>query len=499
MYKVLIIDDEIEQREKIYKRIFDKAFQITLISNKEEEIVNVLKNNLFDGIVLDSTLTSGAVTMKVQQCIKKFNGAVILVSDKREFDDSDRGDNQICDCISLRPLFNCIEAFNKEDDDEQKKILKAIENGIIKDIQDRTRVAIRNVVGYKDNQKNNKLSICHIADLQFGDPSANEFDLNVFFTRLTTYLRDREPKPDLVVIAGDIVFSGKKEEFALAESHIVPFLESIYGEEYHKHLIMVPGNHDYNYSSYLSDKNISETVEESVSNKDYLTPSDFKKFIAPDSASYYFCDFASRMTKNTDYWSLPLKIENRQLMPYGYRILGISNASEYQALNLEKGSKRYILNTEGLNVDQAAGQKQPPTIAVGHISPTDLGYKNVCPSTGIICNKFYEKQCREESQCRKWATSQVFLEAYNSVVYLYGHKHFASCEISDDNKRLFVAAGTPSGIDSEMTFNIIEIEDNKEVDMLTLIVNSVNSASISMAKCEKYKYIKSDKKWEKDK
>lgn len=186
-------------------------------------------------------------------------------------------------------------------------------------------------------------------------------------------------------------------------------------------------------------------------------------------------------------------------MPYGYRILGISNASEYQALNLEKGSKRYILNTEGLNVDQAAGQKQPPTIAVGHISPTDLGYKNVCPSTGIICNKFYEKQCREESQCRKWATSQVFLEAYNSVVYLYGHKHFASCEISDDNKRLFVAAGTPSGIDSEMTFNIIEIEDNKDVDMLTLIVNSVNSASISMAKCEKYKYIKSDKKWEKDK
>ena len=211
MYKVLIIDDEIEQREKIYKRIFDKAFQITLISNKEEEIVNVLKNNLFDGIVLDSTLTSGAVTMKVQQCIKKFNGAVILVSDKREFDDSDRGDNQICDCISLRPLFNCIKAFNKEDDDEQKKILKAIENGIIKDIQDRTRVAIRNVVGYKDNQKNNKLSICHIADLQFGDPSANEFDLNVFFTRLTTYLRDREPKPDLVVIAGDIVFSGKKK------------------------------------------------------------------------------------------------------------------------------------------------------------------------------------------------------------------------------------------------------------------------------------------------
>ena len=246
MYRILIIDDEIEQREEIYKKLFDNVFQITLISNREEEIVNSLKDNLFDGIVLDSTLTSGAVTMKVQQCIKNFNGAVILVSDKREFDDSDRGDNQICDCISLRPLFNCIEALAKEKVTEQKNILKALESGIIKDIQDRIRSVIKSIVGYADNQKNNKLSICHIADLQFGDPEASEFALNVFFTRLTAYLSEREPKPDLVVIAGDITYSGKREEFAMAESHIIPFLESIYGEEYHKHLIVVPGNHDYN-------------------------------------------------------------------------------------------------------------------------------------------------------------------------------------------------------------------------------------------------------------
>lgn len=499
MYKILIIDDEIEQREKDYKEVFGVCFNITLISNSEAEIVGALENELFEGIILDSTLFSGTVSDKVRQSIKKFNGPIILISDKREFDESDREDSQILDCISLRPLFNCNEAISKEENDEQKSILDEIKNGIIKDIQDRTKAAINNIVGYKDNQKNSRLSICHIADLQFGDPEASEFDLNIFFTRLTTYLSERQPKPDLIVIAGDIVFSGKREEFELAESHLVPFLEALYGkEEYYKHLIIVPGNHDYNYSAFLSDKNESEMTEEDVPNKDHLTPKNFKKFIAPDSSSYYFRSFAFRMTQNTAYWTLPLKIENRQLMPYGYRIIGISNASEYQALNLEKGSKRYILNTEGLNVDYAAGKKQPPTIAVGHISPKDLGYKDVCSATGIQCNKFYEKQCREEAQCRKWATSQVFMEAYNAVIYLYGHKHFASCEISDDNKRLFIAAGTPSGIESEMTFNIIEITDNEDFDKLTLIVNSVNAARISMAKCEKYSYTKDEKKWKKD-
>lgn len=393
MYNLLIIDDEIEQRKEIYERIFNKVFKTRLISNSEEEILTALRDNLFDGIILDSTLTSGAVTMKVQQCIKDFNGPVVLVSDKREFDDSDRANEQIYDCISLRPIFNCIEARKQEKNSEQKEILVAIENGIIKDMQDRIRNAIKHLVGYGDNQKNSKLSICHIADLQFGDPAANAFDLNLFFTRLTTYLRDREPKPDLVVIAGDIVFSGKKEEYEVAESHIIPFLEAIYGiDEYHKHLIMVPGNHDYNYSSYLSDKSMSEVVTTGVSNKNFLVPSDFKKFIAPNSASYYFCNFAYRLTKDIKYWTLPLKIENRQLMQYGYRLIGVGNAAEYQTINADKGKKRYILNTEGLNVDKVAAQKQPPTITVGHISPKDLGYREVCESTETLCNKFYEKR-----------------------------------------------------------------------------------------------------------
>ena len=499
MYKILIIDDEIELRENIYKQIFAENFEITLLSNDESQIIHILNEKLFDGIVLDSTLTSGAVTMKVQQCIKKFRGAVLMVSDKREFDDTDREDSQICDCISLRPLFNCSEAISNEDNNEQKNILNAIMAGIIKDIQDRTKAAIKNIVGYKDNQKNKKLSICHIADLQFGDPSASEFDLQIFFTRLTTYLRDREPKPDLIVIAGDIVYSGKEKEFEMAEGHIVPFLEAIYGkEEYYKHLILVPGNHDYNYSAYWGDRNDSELLDINITDKDKLIPSDFKKFLAPKSASYYFCEFAWRLTGNSDYWRLPLKIENMQLMPYGYRMLGISNSCDYQTLTGNKDRKRYILNTDGLSVDQAASQIQPATIVVGHISPKDLGYDDVCPSTGIHCNKHYERQCREEGQCRKWITSQVFMEAYNAIIYLYGHKHYPSCEISKDTKQLFISAGTPSGIEAEMTFNIIEIEDGPDMDRLTFIVNSMKSSSISMEKCEKYVYIKCDKKWKQD-
>lgn len=497
MYKLLIIDDEIEQRKNMYEKIFGDCFQLTQISNDKIEIVNTFRSHLFDGIVLDSTLKSGMVDIKVKQCIENFGGPVILVSDKREFDDSDRDDGQICDCISLRPILNCMEEIASEENEQKKERLLSVENGIIKDIQDRTRAAINKLVGYSDRAKNKKLSICHIADLQFGDPAASKFDLELFFTRLTTYLRDREPKPDLIVIAGDIVFSGKKCEYDIAENNIKPFLEALYGKEYHKHLILVPGNHDYYYSTCLIDESSSVRSNDSTV-KTTLTPTDFSRFCAPDSANYYFCNFAYQLTGNTSYWHLPMKVENKQLMPYGYRVLGIANASEYQALDKDNKKKRYLFDTKRLNVEQATAHVQPPTIVVGHVSPTDLGYKDVCNATGIRCNKYYEKQCQGDEQCRKWVTSKLFMDAYNAVVYLYGHKHFSSCDITDDKKQLFVAAGTPSGTNVEMTFNIIEIEDGEDMDKLTLIVNDVGSDKISMVSCEKYLYRKSEKKWEKE-
>lgn len=497
MYKLLIIDDEIEERKIMYKTIYGDFFELTQISNDKTEIVDTLKKRLFDGIVLDSTLKSGMVDIKVKQCIENFEGPVILVSDKREFDDSDRDDEQICDCISLRPILNCMEELVNEKNEQKRERILSIKDGIVKDIQNRTRALINKKCGYSDKEKNKKLSICHIADLQFGDPAASVFDLELFFTRLTTYLRDREPKPDLIVIAGDIVFSGKKSEYEIAENNIKTFLKVLYGEEYYKHLLLVPGNHDYDYSTCLIDDNTSEQSNEEIVDNT-LTPKNFLRFSAPDSANYYFCKFAYHLTRNTSYWEIPLKIENNQLMPYGYRTLGISNASQYQALDKENKKKRYLFETKGLDVEQATARIQPPTIVVGHISPRDLGYKDVCNATGIRCNKNYEKQCQEDEQCKKWVTSKLFMDAYNAVIYLYGHKHFASCEITEDRKQLFIAAGTPSGLKNEMTFNIIEIEDGADVDKLTLIVNDVGSEKISMVQCEKYTYNKMDKTWEKD-
>lgn len=497
MYKLLIIDDEIRERNEIYDKMFSTCFDLTKISNEEDEIIDVMKNNIFDGIVLDSTLTSGMVATKVKECIADFSGPIILVSDKREFDDSDRREKQICDCISLCPLFNCMEAIEENQDDKQKAILDEIERGLIKDIQDRIRAVLSSSLGYYDKDKRNKLSICHIADLQFGDPSVNEFDLKLFFTRLTNYLKDREPKPDLIVIAGDIVYSGKKKEYVLAKSQIEPFLKVIYGEEYSNHVILVPGNHDYDYSTNLIDESSSVRTEESKNTqKEKLTPSDFEKFYAPDSASYYFSKFAFELTGNSDYWINPLKIESKQLMAYGYRVMGVSNAMQYQVTDKE-GKKRYVLETDGLEIQKASRQKQPSSIIVGHISPKNLGYKDVCESTGNICNKYYDKQCQEESQCRKWVTSKLLLEAYNASIYLYGHQHYSACEISNDNKHLFIAAGTPSGIHSEMTFNIIEIENSNGTDELTLIVNKVGNDQIKLAKCDKYSYKRDTGIWEK--
>jgi Predicted phosphohydrolases len=493
MYKLLIIDDEIKDREELYNEVLGEHFNITLSSNEEKEIRDFLNDNFYDGIILDSTMTSGTVAAEVVKILNEFPRPIIVVSDKRIFNDSDRKNKNVIDCISIRLLLKIRNGIlNKE---ENFPYSLEDYHALKEDMVQRIRHSIRLMTGYSDVQDNKKFTILHISDIQFDDPHGIEFDLNLLFTKITKHVNGRNVIPDIVCISGNIAFTGSKKEYDHAKEPILRFLKAIYKDDYYKHVFIVPGNHDINYNSYKSERNDSILTEEIDINKN-IVPSMFKKFVAPNFSHYYFSEFAYELTKNVQYWRSPFLVENGLSIPYGFQLIGINNSMIYHLTDLTKKSKRYEFEIKSFEIEKIITNKEKPTILVGHISPIDLGYENVCAGSDELCNKNFKEQCGRDGKCRKWGMSDIFMNAYNVIIYLFGHQHYSSNEISNDSKRLFIGAGTPSGVNkNEMSFNIIEIDNSKGEEIVVKIINnSVGSSEVELKKVESFKYI--NEKWE---
>ena len=491
MYRLLIIDDEIEERSDLYKDLLEEYFEFVLCSNKEEDIRKVLLEGYFDCAILDYSYRDGDNLDVIKDIMNNFKQPIIIVSDKRNFHDSDENIGNVIDTISIRFLRKMDSEIKSGSDLYSADDFETVKN----DLRARIRQDIKRMVKYSDTEEGRKLSILHISDLQIDDPQANDYDLNLFFTKLTDYVNSISRKPDLIAFTGDIVFKGTKNEFNDAKTIFQPFLEAIYGATYYKHLVVVPGNHDFNYSAFLSDANESELKKESRKKKE-LTPVDFSKYKAPESSLFYFRQFAYDMTRNTGCWSQPYIIEKNLAAPLGLKVLGIDNANTYHVVDQNENKKRYEFVIDKLELEKHMVQKERMAVLLGHISPMDLGYGNVCAGADNQCNKFFNEQCGRDGQCRKWGTNELFMSAYNVILYLFGHQHYFSSEISKDQKRLFIGAGSPSGVNrNEMSFNLIELERKENKLELSVVNNSIKNYKMEQKKVLYYVYDVLEQKW----
>ena len=97
-----------------------------------------------------------------------------------------------------------------------------------------------------------ELIIVHLTDLHIKD----QFDLNILLPRtdsisgvICNHITDSKNTIILFCITGDLVFSGKAEQYTLVES----FLDKIFSEiemrfsETIIHIVFIPGNHDCNF------------------------------------------------------------------------------------------------------------------------------------------------------------------------------------------------------------------------------------------------------------
>lgn len=510
MYKLLIIDDQIkkENREKIYEFMFKDRFSITCIDSEEKNILDALKKEYFDCVILDNNLNSGLEKEAVISMVTDYKYPIIMVSNVREFTVKEYVKDEVIDFISLNQYFNLREL--QENSNEKSVNVDSIVSRALKDLHERVTYDIFTTRKYTE-QRLEKVVICHMSDIQFCDPHVDENAIRTLFTKLEEFIINRETTIDLLVISGDIVFSGKKKEYNVAREAILKFQDKLKRQRKNVDIIFVPGNHDYNYQCYWVDesekcqldyekiqeklKKVKEEHGEKEWNEKELIMEVSKNIITPDyfidfeASSFFlnnFCEFAYEITKENQYMNRSFFIKNEKYQNRGFTFVGTENAYKYHK-NLD-GAKRYIYE---LNSDIVENIKSPLySICIGHVDPGSLGHKEICGVQEDRCSDaLFKSECSKKGQCEKWGDMQRLFKRVNAIIYLYGHKHCSDIEISDDKKILFIGAASPTGISlSEKTVNVIEVKkNNNEIDV-EIAVHRATTDSIAYIKTNKYQY-----------
>jgi hypothetical protein len=162
---------------------------------------------------------------------------------------------------------------------------------------------------------NTNIGILALSDLHYGDPCASSHSSFVE-EQIYHKLRDHHLNPNLLLLAGDITYSGHPREFALAENRIIrDIISKIWHNlakyKWQERILLVPGNHDINmffsaYDAYKYNFQTCKLEESTISN---VNPELEGLYIEwqNDYGMHPFRQFAASMTGNRTW------LENKTL------------------------------------------------------------------------------------------------------------------------------------------------------------------------------------------
>lgn len=173
-----------------------------------------------------------------------------------------------------------------------------------------------------------KLLIVHLSDIHIRDSKDSILGRAENIAK-TTYQRLPEVKKVLIVVSGDISYSGKKEEFDLAEIFLRRIVESIQKEspEASVEVFVCPGNHDCDFGK---NDETRDAVLARIRSLDGADPSDSLKNTATAIQQEFF-SFREKISLN-DWseesrlaWQTSISIEGKRV---GVRCLNVAWMSE---------------------------------------------------------------------------------------------------------------------------------------------------------------------------
>lgn len=399
-WNVFVVDDEIEINKKYYEMFLSKDyFNVRWAGNKSEFLGQDL--SIFDFVVLDVNLDFWGISFVAALTKIGSSAPVVLVSSKipeektlvRILEGTDHADS-----VSILHIFDM-------------SLLASLEETKAKDMAMVYCALLRASVKRKDIsfiEPNQEVRILHLSDPQYGDPGTEDWSAFIE-SDIAKFVKDRYPRIDFITITGDIVYSGKHEEYKVAHDSIERLLKGVIDGgpgSCAERLVLVPGNHDVDYR--MSAVPISKVVSWDCALGVKLEH-DFSGGVG-DNASQYamfsFRVFAYGLTR--DYrWLSSEKLNwiDDRFSSFNIRFINLNSAEEI-SWRLPSTATLNEASLSGLQDAAFEDSNSRFTIAVSHHGPTDPDYPDTI-----------------ESIDDDWPAVSNFMRNANVKLWLHGHGH----------------------------------------------------------------------------
>lgn len=188
-----------------------------------------------------------------------------------------------------------------------------------------------------------KFSLLHLSDLQFGGHEADAA-LNDNY-RIARFLKEKEIRPEIIVITGDIADKGKEVEYKAAYEWLKALIKEMWDidgdieNEILKRVIMVPGNHDYDLSISASDYYEFSFKAEKIGTFEEKTNVNVNQKVG----FYNFIRFAYRFSKDISYFNYTDKAIhiNETFKDWGIRFITLNSVYNINSDNCENRFGKY--------------------------------------------------------------------------------------------------------------------------------------------------------------
>lgn len=416
MYRIAIVDDEMDgeiKRRSFYQNLFGKRFDIVKFVSTPEEISDLPKLEVhayiidlvysgkqYEGITFDSIISSINEVKKVP---------IILISSKWETFKAPSIVSKLC-------KYNNIVMCLGWDDISSTVGSEGGDCLILNQIH----AEINKYFRYTDIVKNDndKITILHLSDLQFGDKN---IDPSSVFSNydIITHLSDVNKMPDIIVVTGDVASHGLWSEYQEAYTWLEDFCRTIWSDNVNwgERVVIVPGNHDVDYLACLPDE-----YEWDYLDKDFVTQKSIRKKETTDlyhkKAMIDFARFMRVVTGDVSYLDEydNLYRVNEKFLNWGVRFYELNTAqdiSPYEPRKIEIRKENFDkLKKNTLKL----GTRNIFNIMVSHFGPEDIGYRQ-----------------SESDKTKKWDAMRTFIESAKINMYMSGHVHRSEIRKLGDN------------------------------------------------------------------